>query len=382
MGRSGGTYTAPSNSFNPAVTGTSISSTAWNAILADLEAALTASIAKDGQTPTTAVIPFASGISTDTIAEVTGGVGVTIDSVLLKDGRVDFAKGGDIASASSIDLGATTGNYVDITGTTTITALGTSDAGVWRIAQFDGALTLTHNATSLILPTAANITTAAGDHAAFVSLGSGNWRCVSYQRKSGQPLTLGAMDGSSLTGITSTQVSGVLEQGIHTIWVPAAAMVAPTTSGAAIGNEELATNDVMLNYFAFDAAADRFVQFFIRMPKSWDEGTITASFTYHQPAAGSGNVVWGLQGVALADSDAGDSAWGSAKAVADTAGTEDDIFITSATSAITIAGSPAAEELVAFRVFRDADSGSDTLTADTNLLGVTLYITIDASDDS
>ena len=47
---------------------------------------------------------------------------------------------------------------------------------------FDGILTLAHNATSLILPGAANIPTAAGDTAILVSEGSGNWRCLAYNR--------------------------------------------------------------------------------------------------------------------------------------------------------------------------------------------------------
>lgn len=100
----------------------------------------------------------------------------------------DF-KGADIASATTTDLRAATGDYVDITGTTTITALGTAPAGSEREIQFDGELTLTHNATSLILPGAANITTAAGDVARFRSEGSGNWRCVNYQRSDGQPIS-------------------------------------------------------------------------------------------------------------------------------------------------------------------------------------------------
>lgn len=95
-------------------------------------------------------------------------------------------RGTAIASASSIDLGAATGSNVHITGTTTITALGTVAAGTERTVIFDGALTLTHNATSLILPSGANITTAANDSARFISEGSGNWRCVSYQKASGQ----------------------------------------------------------------------------------------------------------------------------------------------------------------------------------------------------
>jgi len=59
-----------------------------------------------------------------------------------------------------------------------------------RICTFTGALTLTHNATSLILPGAASITTAAGDVAVFVSEGSGNWRCVSYTKANGLSLAL------------------------------------------------------------------------------------------------------------------------------------------------------------------------------------------------
>ena len=89
-------------------------------------------------------------------------------------------KGADIASATTTDLGAIEGLMHDITGTTTITGFGTIAAGIWKIIKFEGALTLTHNATSLILPGAANITTAVGDVGIFMSEGSGNWRCHAY----------------------------------------------------------------------------------------------------------------------------------------------------------------------------------------------------------
>jgi hypothetical protein len=100
-------------------------------------------------------------------------------------------KGADIASASTTDIGAATGDFVDVTGTTTITGLGTVDVGVVRYVRFTGALTLTHDATALILPNAgSNITTVANDTAIFRSLGSGNWICIAYQRASGFPLAL------------------------------------------------------------------------------------------------------------------------------------------------------------------------------------------------
>jgi hypothetical protein len=90
-----------------------------------------------------------------------------------------------LASASTTNIGAQDVNTISISGTTTITAFDTIASGAVRRLVFQGALTLTHNGSSLILPTGANITTAAGDVATFVSLGSGNWRCVGYQRASG-----------------------------------------------------------------------------------------------------------------------------------------------------------------------------------------------------
>src|SRR5690606_20237247 len=53
-------------------------------------------------------------------------------------------KGSDIASAATTSIGAATGVFVHVTGTTTITSFGTGTAGWLRIVRFAGALTLTH----------------------------------------------------------------------------------------------------------------------------------------------------------------------------------------------------------------------------------------------
>jgi hypothetical protein len=97
--------------------------------------------------------------------------------------------GANIASATTTDLSTASGVGVTITGTATITGFGTVQAGAMRHLTFSGAATLTHNATSLILPGAANIVTAAGDTALAQSLGGGNWRIRAYQRASGAPIT-------------------------------------------------------------------------------------------------------------------------------------------------------------------------------------------------
>lgn len=136
--------------------------------------------------------------STDTTYDIVGGFkdaafsGGTLTSTTTMSGAAfNEAVRVDVASATTTDIGAAASNYVRITGTTTITGLGNpGTTSARREVVFAGALTLTHNATSLMLPTGANITTAAGDTAEFEHEGSGNWRCTDYQRASGLPVTM------------------------------------------------------------------------------------------------------------------------------------------------------------------------------------------------
>lgn len=110
-------------------------------------------------------------------------------------GALNNAPAVTLASAATVNIGAATANTINIAGTTTITGLGTIAAGARRTLIFGGALILTHSATKLILPGAANIVTAVGDVAGFESLGAGNWKCVGYVRANGRALVT---DASSL----------------------------------------------------------------------------------------------------------------------------------------------------------------------------------------
>lgn len=128
-----------------------------------------------------------------------------------------------IASAATVDLGTASALLVSITGTTPITAFGSSASTarpIYRI-RFTGALTLTHNATTLILPGSANITTAAGDAAVMQYLGSGNWRCVSYHKANGKPLPAALADVATAkagvaadVGVTPAGLSGAIQAGV------------------------------------------------------------------------------------------------------------------------------------------------------------------------
>ena len=112
-----------------------------------------------------------------------------------------IGKGADIASATALTLGSD-GKSFDVTGTTTITSIDTVKIGFHVTLQFDDALILTHHATNLILPGAANITTAAGDIAVFWEYATGDWQCVSYTKADG-----------TATIINKTLASGLLYNG-------------------------------------------------------------------------------------------------------------------------------------------------------------------------
>lgn len=189
-------------------------------------------------------------------------------------------------------------------------------------------------------------------------------------------------DNGAGAGTESIEIKTVYNPvGAHDVWVPAAAMTPRTSNGCSyLTTVESATNKVMVDVLDFDQTTDEFAQFSFKMPKSWNESTITAQFVW--TASGTGDVVWTLGGLALADDDAIDTAFGTEQSVTDAVTAIGDVMISAATGAITIGGSPAEGDLVIFQVSRDANNGSDTLAADARLIGVKLTITTNAATDA
>ncbi len=109
------------------------------------------------------------------------------------------AKSNNLTAGATTDLSLANGNFVHITGTTTtINSFGICDAGSRFILVFKGVYTLDYDATQLILPGTANITTANNDCCMIVSEGSGNWRVVGYF-----PIA-GGGGGGTVTSVTAT----------------------------------------------------------------------------------------------------------------------------------------------------------------------------------
>ena len=114
------------------------------------------------------------------------------------------AKGTTIPSAGTTDLGAADSDFIDVSGTTGITSFGSTTTRNRVTVNFTGALTITYNATSVLLPGQASITTVAGDVAVFERISGSNWQCVEYTPISALTsgtLLKGAGHKSAATGI-------------------------------------------------------------------------------------------------------------------------------------------------------------------------------------
>jgi len=171
--------------------------------------------------------------------------------------------------------------------------------------------------------------------------------------------------------------------GKETIWVPAAAMYGPTTNPADAAQVETTATRPDLKVFDFDASTKQYTQFTIAMPKSWNEGTLTYQVYWSPSTTNTGNAIFGLQAVACADNDTIDVEYGTNQDITDAGiGTVEDQQITSESSAMTVAGSPAAGEQTYFQLYRDAAAGGDTFTGECRVLGIKLFYTTDAANDA
>ena len=163
-----------------------------------------------------------------------------------------FQKGSDVASATSITVPDE--GYFDITGTTTTAGFSTVNAGIMKMVQFDGALQLTHNSSSFNLPTGANITTAAGDRALFRSEGSGNWRCMWYQRASGAALKIAdeSIDSDAFVD-GSIDAAHLASSSVTTAKVNADAITGAKIADDALDSEHYTDGSIDTAHLAADA---------------------------------------------------------------------------------------------------------------------------------
>ena len=289
----------------------------------------------------------------------------TSDSQTLTGKTIALGSNTVSGTTAEFNTALSDGNFATVAGTETLTnktltsptlttpALGTPSSG-----------TLTNCAG---LPQSGVVGLTTGDSPQFAGINLGHASDTTLSRSS--------------AGILAVEGVIVKQVGTETIWIPAAAMTARTTNGAASGTTELATNDVMLSTFDFDATTEEGVGFWVAFPKSWNEGTVT--FAAHWTAAsGSGGVAFGLAAYSFSDDDAMDTAVSGQQVVTDTLITANDMHVTATSSAITIGGTPAAGDAVYFELTREVANGSDTLAVDAKMMGIRIFFTSDAATDA
>ena len=174
--------------------------------------------------------------------------------------------------------------------------------------------------------------------------------------------------GQVLTATSSTAATWQTPNGgsSNTKWIGAGELIPRVTNGAGIDGEELATNDINLDYLAFDSATSEGAQVSFAWPGAYT--TFTAQFHW-TAASGSGTVTWTAAARCYADDDALDQAQGTAQSVTDTLLAANDAHKSSATSAVTPGGTVASGNLTVAQFTRDI---ADTLAVDARLIGVML----------
>lgn len=187
---------------------------------------------------------------------------------------------------------------------------------------------------------------------------------------------------SGTVGTTDTSSFELTKLTTQNIWIGANDMWAWDSGGPSSANTHFVANDLYIKHFAFDGTTEEYVNFVRAFPEGWDRGTIKAKF-YWLPSTGcsAGDTVeWEICAQAISNDDDMSGAFGTSQVISDTvlAGENTDLHITAATPAITIGGTPALGDLIAFQISRNV-GGTDDMTEDARLYGVLLQITVDQS---
>lgn len=282
------------------------------------------------------------------------GLTITLDAAT----KIELEQNTDVTGDLGVSAEATVNSLICTTGAGFGGGYGSTGATISTagVGQFNGALTTDAalTADNIVCTNAATFGGGTGSTGVTIS-------------------TTGGITADTHIKSTAGYIAGL---NYRHLWIDAGEMVPQVTNGAAAGTDESSSNDVMNDYFAFDASTIEYVQAKMVMPEQWDGGVIKVKF-YWKPVSStttSHTCRWSVAGTAHADGGTIDSSWGTDVTVDDNVlGTAAGrVHISDATADITIAGSPGAgaAELVYLRINRVANHVLDDLNEDAHLLGV------------
>lgn len=209
---------------------------------------------------------------------------------------------------------------------------------------------------------------------------AGTANAVTWANVTGKP-TFGSLASLNSVGLANMDATARAD-GKQTIWIPAGALRSRSTNGPEAISTQLGTNGTIVSGLAFDPATVEFAQIQIRMPKGWNEGTITYTPVWTANSTSTLAVVWGMRTKAIANDVTIDSAWGGGVLVTDNnTATAYQAHIAPESGAVAV--SAVSElSLVVFEIYRDAANAADTLAADAILMGFTINYTADSANDA
>jgi hypothetical protein len=310
-----------------------------------------------------------SGAYTVTFKYVTGSGSSVQWSATDKGTKIIYAAADDGTNPNIVDAGFGAGD-VTLTGTQTLTNKTLTSPAI-------GTSILDTNGLQLALVTA---TGSAVNEFTIANAAAGAGPTLSA---TGDETNVDINLNPKGSGVLKSGTAAVKIAGTETIFVPAQAMFGTTTAGADAQAVETTATRPELKVLDFDASTKEYAQFSIAMPKSWNLGTVTYQVFWTPSSTNTGDCIFGLQGVGVPDDATANIVFGTAIEVTDASvGTVYDVQVSSASSAMTIAGTPADDDYTFFQVYRDAADGSDTFTGDARLLGIKLFYTTDAANDA
>lgn len=205
--------------------------------------------------------------------------------------------------------------------------------------------------------------------------GAGNF--TGYTGYTGYTGSQGPTGYTGYTGYTGSTPGA----GTRTLILTAAGGTPTTTIGCAGPTKiEAATNDIDYWALEFDTTTEERAFWNVQMPDNYDGGTVTARFIWTNAGGSSTQTVaFGIKARAYGDDDALDQAYGTEITTSDTWLAQNDVHISAASAAITIAGTPAGGKYVVFNVGRKV--ASDDMTGDARLLAIQLEYGISTYSD-